>query len=123
MIEVALVFAIDGEVLYQHVPPGRSGCWIPDTRSLWDVLWENRHRLGGVAHTHPWRGSAGPSRTDVTTFAAVEAALGKRLLWPIVTFTEVVTFKWHGPGKLDYRRFTSDLLRVGDIEWLRENSK
>ena len=124
MIEVALVFDTAGKTLYRHLPPGRSGGWIPDSRALWEVLWENRHRLGGVAHTHPWRGSASPSNTDITTFAAVEAALGKRLQWLIVTFSEVRTFEWQCPYRLSYReRSTPNPLRVSEVAWLREESK
>ncbi len=90
MMEVALVFDLNGNTIHWHEPPGRSGGSIPDTRSLWDILWENRERLGGVAHTHPWDGPAYPSHTDLTTFDAIERGLGKHLLWPVVTFTEVL---------------------------------
>lgn len=96
MIEVALVFNKMGEPIHWHVPPGASGGAIPDSRNLWDVLWENRHNLGGVAHTHPWNGSPHPSITDVTTFDAVEKGLGQSLVWPIVTMTDVVFYnRWH----------------------------
>jgi hypothetical protein len=90
MMETALVFDLNGNTIHWHEPPGRSGGSIPDTRSLWDILWENRERLGGVAHTHPWDGPAYPSNTDLTTFDAIERGLGKHLLWPVVTFTEVL---------------------------------
>lgn len=89
MMEVALVFDKQGKTIAFHEPPGRSGGAIPDSRNLWDILWTNRDRLGGVAHTHPWDGEAWPSQTDVTTFRAVELGLGQNLLWPVVTFTEV----------------------------------
>jgi len=121
MIETALVFDLDGNVIHWHLPPGRSGGWIPDSRNLWDILWENRERLGGVAHTHPWNGSASPSGTDITTFAACEAALGRRLVWPIVTMSEVATFIWSGPGKHDYRRIP--FLKSDDIHDLRRLSQ
>jgi len=92
MIEVALVFNSSGAPIYWHIPSGASGGAIPDSRQLWHVLWDSRGDLGGVAHTHPWNGEAAPSHTDITTFAALEAGLGKRLLWPIVTMTEVRYF-------------------------------
>lgn len=94
-METALVFDVGGAPLYWHEPPGRSGAHIPDSRDLWDVLWEHRQVLGGVAHTHPWNGPSVPSQSDLTTFAAVEAGLGKRLLWPIVTFSEHTAFVWN----------------------------
>lgn len=89
MIEVAVVFSSYGRLVHWHEPPGRSMVWIPDSRNLWDVLWENRRYLGGVAHTHPWSRAAAPSPTDLTTFRAVEDGLGRRLVWPIATLGEV----------------------------------
>lgn len=89
MMETALVFDRNGKTICFHEPKGRSGGSIPDTRDLWEVIWENRENLGGVAHTHPWDGPAHPSLTDMTTFDAIEKALGRNLLWPVVTFTEV----------------------------------
>ena len=84
MMETALVFDLHGKTIYWHEPSGRTSGYLPDSQDLWDVLWDNRHRLGGVAHTHPWHGPALPSHTDLTTFAAVEKGLGKHLLWPVV---------------------------------------
>jgi hypothetical protein len=121
MIETAMVFDLDGNVIHWHCPQGRSGGWIPDSRSLWDILWENRENLGGIAHTHPWHGEPAPSGTDVTTFAAIEAALGKRLVWPIVTMNQVKTFMWVGPGKHDYRAVP--FLKSDDIFDLRRLSE
>ena len=96
MMETALVFDHEGRTIHWHEPLGRSGGSIPDSRDLWSVLWEHRSkknggtgRLAGVAHTHPWDGPTGASRTDLTTFRAVELGLGQRILWPIVTFTHV----------------------------------
>lgn len=120
MIETAAVFDLEGNVIHWHLPLGRSGGWLPDSRDLWTILWNNRENLGGVAHTHPWNGEPWPSGTDVTTFAACEAALGKRLVWPIVTLDRVVTFRWSGPGKFDYKPVP--LLKSEDIFDLRRLS-
>jgi len=122
-IETALVFDQEGKTIHWHLPPGRSNGYIPDTRSLWEVLWENRHRLGGVAHTHPWEGDTWFSGTDVTTFSAVERALGQRLQWPIVTFTSVQVFVWVGPEKYDYGLLRSDPIPVEDVAELRQRSR
>lgn len=92
MMEVALVFDKDGKTICFHEPMGRTGGAIPDSRNLWDILWENRERLGGVAHTHPWDGDAWYSHTDVTTFRAIEMGIGRDLMWPIATFTDIKTF-------------------------------
>ena len=92
MIEVGVVFDSWGHAIYWHHPAENSMGAIPDSRDLWDVLWDHRDDLGGVAHTHPWDGPTGPSGTDVTTFAAIEVGLGNTLLWPIVTMTHVAYF-------------------------------
>ena len=102
MLETALVFDTEGAVLLWHEPEGRTGAYLPDSDEFWNFLWENRGRLGGVAHSHPWSGDALPSHTDITTFAAIEAGLGRRLLWPIATFSEVAFLQWIGPHRLDY---------------------
>ena len=118
--EVALVFDPGGKALYWHDPGGASAGALPDSRDLWEVLWSQREKLGGVAHTHPGGGIPGPSHTDLTTWAAVEAALGKRLIWPIVTWDCSAWFGWHGPGRLDYDWVVTDI--VIDLRGLRRRS-
>ena len=46
MIEVAMVFGRDGAPLHWHLPDDRSRLFIPDSRTLWEVLWERRNELG-----------------------------------------------------------------------------
>mgnify|MGYP001817973532 CR=1 FL=1 len=130
MIEAAFVFDIDGNVIAWHLPPGRSGGSIPDSRDLWSVMWENREILGGVAHTHPWRGTPWPSGIDVTTFSACERGLGRRLVWPIITFDRILCFRWRKtkrdePGSyMELPESSKDYpqLLEHDIERLRELS-
>ena len=90
MIETGVVFDLNLSPIYWHLPAGRTGGSIPDTRILWDVFWENRETLGGFAHSHPGGGRPGPSSIDVSTFAAVEAALGKYLDWYITSSESLV---------------------------------
>jgi len=118
VFEVALVFDAEGKTLFWHEPQDSSH-GIEDSQDLWDVLWENRHRLGGVAHTHPWDGEAAPSQTDLTTFAAVEKGLGKRLMWPVVTFTDVAYIAFHAPTGV-YVRYQQKHVRGGGIEGIDE---
>lgn len=102
-IEAGVVVGLDGEPLYWHLPPGRDGAALPDSRDLWEVFWEHRAVLRGFAHSHPGDGVPGPSYTDVTTFAAVEAGLGKRLEWYIISANRLVVIRWTGPDRLSYR--------------------
>jgi hypothetical protein len=128
MIETALVFDKQGRILHWHEPPGRSGGSIPDSRNLWDVLWEHRPiakggtgRLGGVAHTHPWDGPSGPSQTDVTTFRACEQGLGDLFVWPVVTFTHVTWLRYN--PFIDRYMEVPELFPLEGLEELRQKSR
>lgn len=82
-----MVFNHDGYPLAWF--PGSSAVSIQDSRTLWEMIWENRMVVGGVAHTHPGSGDPVASEEDRTTFLAIERGLGRLLLWPIVTETHV----------------------------------
>ena len=120
-LELALVFDKEGNTIAWHEPEGRTSCFIPDSDAHWDSLWDNRHRLGGTAHIHPWDGKAHPSFIDLTTWAAFEGGLGRRT-WVIVTYTDEVHYRWVGPGRLDYAGLSIPTVRV-DAEGLREKSR
>jgi len=92
----------EGTSLYWHLPQGRTAGSLPDSRDLWDLFWENRAAIRGFAHSHPGGGVPGPSYTDVTTFAAIESALGLRIDWWITSDDHVVVCQWVGPDKLTY---------------------
>ncbi len=98
MIECGVVIAKTGLPLYWHVPPGRTAGSIPDTRSLWDVFWENRGNILGFAHSHPGSGIPGPSQTDLGTFIAIEAALGERFNWWITSSDRLLVCNWTPDG-------------------------
>jgi len=95
MLEMVLVFDTEGRAIFWKGPKGSFEGYVQDSELLWDRIWSARDRIGGVAHTHPWAGEAHPSYIDVTTFEAIERGLGQRLLWPIVTMTEVGYFHWN----------------------------
>ena len=91
MIETGVVINVDGEAIYWHQPPGRTAVSIPDTRLLWDVLWEYRKTLWGFAHSHPGSGIPKPSLTDLSTFLAIEQALGRHLSWWITSTEKLIS--------------------------------
>ena len=105
MIEAGVVVDRNGNPLHWHLPEGRTAGSLPDSRTLWDVFWDafKADTLLGFAHSHPGSGVPGPSYSDVTTFAAVEAALGRRLEWWITSSDHVVVIRWSGPDKISYR--------------------
>ncbi len=94
MIECGVVIDKEGCPFHWHLPPGRTAGSIPDTRNLWDVFWEHRENLMGFAHSHPGSGIPGPSQTDLSTFVAIEAALGQRLDWWITSSTSLIVCNW-----------------------------
>lgn len=116
MIEAGVVIDKQGNALHWHLPPGRNTGALPDSRDLWDVLWENRDTIAGFAHSHPGSGVTGPSSTDLTTFAAVEAGLGRRLVWWITSSDHLIALRWVGPGRLTYHSVNVD----EEPEWVHE---
>jgi proteasome lid subunit RPN8/RPN11 len=102
MMEAGLVIGSDGEPIRVHLPSGRSSTYLPDSRELWEFLWEHKESVAGIAHSHPGSGIPGPSHEDITTFAAIEAGLGRRLSWWIASSDMSVLVRWKGPERLDY---------------------
>lgn len=103
MRESGVLLDVHGNPLFWHNPIGRSGAALPDSRGLWEIMWENRDIIAGFAHSHPGSGLPGPSHEDVTTFAAIEAALGRKLDWWIITADNCCFVRWVGPDRLSYR--------------------
>lgn len=115
-VEAGAVIGAVGEVLHWHCPPDRTVASLPDSPDLWALLWEHRGQLLGVAHTHPGRGIPGPSWEDLTTFEAVEAGLGKRLLWWIANADGMILLRWAGPDRYAY----STARLVVEPDWTAE---
>jgi len=121
MKEAGVVLNSGGLPIYWHVPDGRTAGGLPDSRALWDVFWDNRNNLYGFAHSHPGSGVPGPSYSDVTSFAPIEEALGRRLEWPIITVDSVVVCRWVGPDRLTYAPFVQ-AVAPGWVDELRKLS-
>lgn len=96
MKEAGLIIDLNGRPIYQHLPEGRSSGYLPDSRTLWEFLWENRENILGFAHSHPGYGIPSPSVEDVTTFRPVDQALGKDLHWWIATGDRLALYRWVG---------------------------
>lgn len=115
-IETGVVLDYNWEPIFWHLPPGRSSGYLPDSRDLWSVIWENRDQVAAVAHSHP-EGIINPSGTDITTFAAIEAGLGKLLLWPIVTGSEVAIYRRYSKTDNNYNK----IFYMNEILWKYDN--
>ena len=102
-LEAGVLLSVTEEPIYWHEPADRSISALPDSRILWNHIWDNRNRILGFAHSHPL-GIIYPSQEDITTFSAIEIAIGKRLLWPILTKEVITYWRWQGPNKFNYRQ-------------------
>ena len=56
---------------------------LPDSRDRWEAIWELRHELYEIAHSHPV-GPSAFSAEDLSTMSALDDALGKRLRYSVV---------------------------------------
>ena len=121
-IEAGVLVDLDCEPIHWHSPHDRNTGALPDSRQLWDIIWENRARGMGFAHSHPGSGFPSPSMEDLTTFAAIEAALGKRLVWWIVSEDMWAEFCWVGPARFVYKT-GPNMYQPLWIERLRMESK
>lgn len=95
-VEVGAVFDHDGLVLKVWDPLNATAASLPDDAELWRFVWEHRDRVGGFAHSHPGGGVPAPSGTDLVTFKAWESALGRPLVWPIITSDTYEVFDGQG---------------------------
>jgi len=102
MREAGVLLDLRGEPLFWHTPNDRSGGALPDSQDLWDIIWANRDNLSGFAHSHP-SGFGSPSFTDITTFAAIESGLGRRLDWWIWADSVFIHTYWVGRDRLSYK--------------------
>lgn len=102
MMEAGVLLDLKGEAIYWHMPHNRSMGALPDSVDLWNIIWTNRDNISGFAHSHPGYGNTGPSWTDLTTFAAIESGLGKRLDWWITSGNRMILCRYCGPGEHDY---------------------
>jgi proteasome lid subunit RPN8/RPN11 len=118
-VEAGVLIAKDGGVIHWHLPAERSAGYLPDSQDLWEVIMTNRDNVLGFAHSHPGSGKPGPSMEDLTTFSAIEKALGRKLIWWITSADQLVEVELVGPGKYDYET----VLEETPPEWLGQLRK
>lgn len=94
-LEAGVLFDVDGEAIHYFAPLTRTSVSLPDSETLWRIVWRWRDRVGGFAHSHPGSGYPEPSWQDLETFAAWEAALGRKLAWPIISRTHTNEYGAH----------------------------
>jgi hypothetical protein len=84
--EVCFLVGAGGVVLWRDTG---SVSALPDSRQRWEAIWAHRDGLVEIAHSHP-RGPLAFSTEDLTTMAALDAALGRPLGYCVVTAEKVL---------------------------------
>lgn len=80
--EVCFLIDRNGQLLWSDA--SSSPLALPDSRERWEAIWQHRHELVELAHSHP----LGPeqfSAEDSSTMRALDDALGRKLLFSLVT--------------------------------------
>lgn len=85
--EVCFLIGENDAVLWSDA--SQSPTALPDSRARWEAIWSRREAVVEIAHTHPL-GGAQFSQEDETTMAALDAALGRRLQYGVVTPTTMI---------------------------------
>jgi hypothetical protein len=79
--EVCFLIGVGGSILWADA--SESPVALPDSRDRWEAIWELRHDLYEIAHSHPV-GPSAFSAEDLSTMAALDAALGRKLRYSVV---------------------------------------
>lgn len=123
-LETGVLVAKDGSPILWHVPDGRSAGYLPDSPGLWKTIWDRRNDVMGFAHSHPGSGQPGPSSEDLTTFAAVEAALGRRLVWWITSSDRLIEYNWEDATGTYFRHNVKEEPQwLARLRWLSYEQK
>jgi hypothetical protein len=85
--EVCFLIGSDDSILWADLGAGPMA--MPDSRDRWERIWQHRAEIVEIAHSHPL-GPEGFSSEDRTTMAAIDAALGRRLRYSVVSPQSVV---------------------------------
>ncbi len=80
--EVCFLIDREGAVLWSDASDSPAA--MPDSRERWTRIWDLREQLAEIAHSHPG-GGLHFSSTDEETMAAIDAGLGRRLTYSVIT--------------------------------------
>ncbi|HTW98138.1 MAG TPA: Mov34/MPN/PAD-1 family protein [Acidimicrobiales bacterium] len=82
LVEVCFLLGVGGALLWADV--GDDATSLGDSRARWEAVWAHRGELGEIVHSHPG-GSLRFSLEDESTMKAIDAGLGRRLDYGIVS--------------------------------------
>jgi hypothetical protein len=107
--EVCFLLGEDEAVLWSDA--SESPVALPDSRARWETIWRLRERIVEIAHTHPLGGTHF-SREDETTMQALDAALGRKLRYSVVTPAAMLRRTADGDVLVDAEPWWATLIRV-----------
>ena len=107
--EVCLLIANDGAIVWSDVGPSASA--LPDSRDRWEAIWNHRHVLAEIVHSHPI-GPRAFSREDETTMEALDLALGRPLRFSVLAPDGLVVREGGKVFLSDDKPWWADLLRA-----------
>jgi hypothetical protein len=81
MREVCFLIGRGGAILWSD--SSDSAVALPDSRTRWQAIWQHRHELEDIAHSHP-HGPAAFSAEDESTMEAIDSALGRVMRYSVI---------------------------------------
>jgi len=100
----------EGDVLL-YADYSESPTALPDAQKRWQEIWDNRHQLIEIAHSHPLGGS-NFSQEDETTMAALDLALGKSVCYSVVSPDEMRLRDGNKETIVEQEPWWANLMRV-----------
>jgi hypothetical protein len=107
--EVFFLIGKGGAVLFSDASESPSR--LNDSRTRWQMIWDSRHELEELSHSHP-NGPLAFSKEDETTMQALETALGKTLRFSVVAPGGMITKQGDVVETVDGEPWWSHLLRL-----------
>ena len=107
--EVCFLIGHAGEVLWADA--STSAVALPDSCERWRAIWERRAVLAEIAHSHPV-GPAAFSAEDLSTMAALDAALGTPLRYSVVAPRAMIARSAGRVHSLDHEPWWARVLRL-----------
>lgn len=110
MREVCFLISKSGAILWSDA--STSAVALPDSRRRWDAIWEHRHELGEIAHSHP-AGGTYFSQEDESTMEALTGALGELTpRFSVVAPEGMIRREPSGDGMVEEEPWWAPLLRL-----------
>lgn len=104
MLEASCAVDLSENEAICYYEPRYSSVYIPDSQEYWDIVWENKDNIAGIAHSHPGNGIPNPSfNLDIKSFSSLDIGFGRKLKYWIISSTDVVVVQWVGPELYDFK--------------------